>query len=915
MKAHVYILTLASLLFPAFHVSRAQQDLNYIYRMAGGNADDLAKAQLTDAQGNSYIAGDFRTPRLGFDGVQLNNAGGSTKTSDIVLAKVNSHGHVGWVVGWGGNADDNVNALALDSAGDTLFVGGTFRSDIFRFNDIRSTTMVRTDFWMNEPPGANALLVALDTLTGQPIKFFQIGEGDEDVRITALAVDTARNRLLVGGHFNGMVLWPGSNGGKQIFLVNAASDGPMYEPFVLAYDLGTYQLLGGVQLGGAGHDYVNDMFVHPSTGAVYLAGNFASEDFGVANGGFPRLATPAGTSAGFVLSLTQKLDAVTWARTTGKDSTVTALVVDAGGDALYLAGIFTSQTLVGLVPPGTATGISLARFQASTGQPTWAAALPAPQDVAIDLDMGQLFVLGAFSGVVALGPMLTLQATTGRSDVYVARVDAITGIALGAQTYGKGSSSAARFVPGCITLDPRILAVVLSGSYTDGNLVISDATLPADPSSRQHMLDIFIARTPRPPQIIATPSPDTVTITRAADDDTKAPLAQYGMKISGKTGNVVVKAVAVDIQGNAYIVGDFTSSSVTIGTRTLDNAGQSGRDIFIAKVRQSGQVEWAYSWGGANDDTAVAIALDSNGTGFYVAGNFNSPSVMLDDQTSITRGDSIFDDDDGGDDDGMVDDDDDGFAWRWDDDRYSSSGGSSSLEPSNLSGFVAKVSSHGNVEWVQRIGGREGEDMVVALAATKNYICVTGAFLSRDLPLGDNRLAHSGGQGTDVFWATLDPNTGNVVSAASYTSDEQDAPTDIVTDKSANPDERYPAVLLSGLYAGKHLLVRNVPGGEILSALESSGPAAFLVMHSDLVADGIAWARSFGAGSTIIRVAMDVPGQATYAIGTFPTSASEDGIPTLVKLDLLDGHLIWNRVLPQPMQVATDIWGFVYVSG
>jgi hypothetical protein len=911
----------------------AQRNKNYAFRFAGGGADDVAKAQLTDAEGNTYIAGDFRTPTLRFAGNELSNAGGTRKTSDIFLAKIDPTGTVSWVVGWGGVADDNVGALALDPTGQTLFVGGSFKSNRLRLS--AGTTIERDDWWGNEPPGANAFLVAVDARNGQPIRTTQIGEGDGDVQITALEMDAPRNRMLVGGHFSGFILSP-PGGDGSVFLMNTDSNEATFDPFVLAYDLRAHEIVGGGQLGGTGNDYVTDVMADPSTGDVLVAGNFASDDFGSPDGDAPRLATPAGTSAGFVARLTPELDVMTWARTAGRGSQITAMTLDAAGDALYAEGRFTSQTLTALVP-ATATGdTTLVRFEASTGRPVWAASLPSPQDVAVDATRGQLFVFGGFSGTTSIGA-ISLRATIGRADVYVARIDAATGTPVGAQSYGKGSTTNARFVPASITVDPAIGSVVISGSYTDGGLAIPNAVLPnVEPTNSQHLLDAFLARTPMPAQTIATPKIDPAAIAAAAAAAAAAPLAQYGVRVFGGPGDEVVRAVAVDAQGAAYVVGDFSSASVTIGTRKLLNSGTKGTDMFVAKISRGGQVEWAYSWGGEDEDRAAAIALDPSGTGFYVAGNFKSTNFALDDQNTIVRGSSFasygWDDDWGGGwDDDLWDDD---WGSGWDDDwskSPSTSGGilsnlgsKTAAVATTFSAFVARVSNAGVVEWVQVIGEEDGDDTVSALAASPDgAVYVAGAFASIFAPVGDTSfVVNSGDDGSglsDTFWAAFDGETGEVLGSTSYSSAAADAATDIVVETTARPED-YPALLVVGTYDKDELYVGSMvlqDEGMVLPAPGTNKRAAFIVMNGGMGPEngGIAWAKGFGPDSTIARVALDGPGRAAYAVGNFPALASGGTIPTLLKLGLGTGDVLWSRVLQRPAQVAVDFLGFVYVSG
>lgn len=920
---------------------------NYVYRFFGGQGDDAAKGQATDAAGNTYLVGDFRTPTLGFGGIaRLTNAATTTTkgSADIFVAKVNANGEASWAVGWGGAADDNAGAVALDPAGKRLFVGGSFVSTNLKFNDADNSKIVKADPWAEG--GANAFVVAVDTATGRPLKSLQIGEGDRDVRITAMVVDVPRNRLLVAGHFNSFLLAPpgGPPDSEEYLMLNTAVYGATADAFVLAYDMDTWALVGGGQLGGKGDDFPTDMIVDPSTGAVYLAGTFSSSDFGLADMSPPRLSAPSDTAAGFVLRLTPGLDEVLWARSTGKKSAVTALVVDAASDALYVSGAFTSQVLAGVGPPtATTLDTSLARLEASTGYPTWATTLPAPQDMVLAASKGQLLIFGGFSGSVMLAPGLSLRATKGTADVYVARVDAATGTAVGAQSYGKGTTLGARFFPVGITLDSAIDAVVLSGCYTDGGLAVSGVSpLPAEPSSLQHALDVFVARTSLPAQTLATPKTPITDKAAAAAAEALAPLTHYGLALAG-SGEEVVRGVAVDYDGAAYVVGDFSSPVATLGgMRKVVNAGKSEKDIFIAKVTRGGQVEWAYSWGGEGEDTAAAIALDPNGEGFYVAGNFKSASLALGDGMSLTRLSAVsaVDDDwasygDGGE--GWFDDEymDDEFAVWWDDDGSASSAdsgggllsnmgiGSTAAAPTDFKAFVAKVDGRGEVVWAKLIGETEGDDTVTALVATRDAVYLTGAFTSEWATVGDESYvvnsAELEGDTADVFWAAMDAETGATFGAVSFNNVGQDAATDIVVDMKADPED-YPALLVAGSYDGGQLNVVAMDTEEEelwLPAPAAGKTAAFLVMNGGMGPNhaGVTWAKSFGSDSSITRLTVDGHDEAVYAVGSFPALASGGAIPTLVRLDLLTGDVVWSRVLPKPADVVADMMGSLYVAG
>src|SRR6476661_1187 len=72
----------------------------------------------------------------------------------------------------------------------------------------------------------------------------------------------------------------------------------------------------------------------------------------------------------------------------------------------------------------------------------------------------------------------------------------------------------------------------------------------------------------------------------------------------------VANDLALDAAGNAYLTGTF-SGSVTMGSTTLSSAG--GDDIFLCKLDAAGNLLWAQSAGGTDDDGAQSVAVDASG--------------------------------------------------------------------------------------------------------------------------------------------------------------------------------------------------------------------------------------------------------------------------------------------------------------
>jgi Tfp pilus assembly protein PilZ len=98
--------------------------------------------------------------------------------------------------------------------------------------------------------------------------------------------------------------------------------------------------------------------------------------------------------------------------------------------------------------------------------------------------------------------------------------------------------------------------------------------------------------------------------------------------------------IAVDGSGNSYVTGYFYSTSITFGTTTLFNAGAF--DMFVVKYAAAGNVVWAKSAGGSNDDQGLGIAVDGSGNS-YVTGSFYSTSITFGTNTLTNAGAAFTD--------------------------------------------------------------------------------------------------------------------------------------------------------------------------------------------------------------------------------------------------------------------------------
>jgi gliding motility-associated-like protein len=97
----------------------------------------------TDSADNIYVATNSQLKISKIGSFVFANADTSGKTNDILVAKYDSSGNVIWAERFGGDKDDNVDALTVTTAGD-IYIAGSFASDSIDFGSfvIRDTNLI-----------------------------------------------------------------------------------------------------------------------------------------------------------------------------------------------------------------------------------------------------------------------------------------------------------------------------------------------------------------------------------------------------------------------------------------------------------------------------------------------------------------------------------------------------------------------------------------------------------------------------------------------------------------------------------------------------------------------------------------------------------------------------------------------------
>ncbi len=353
-------------------------------RGGGGTNDDYAYGICTDANGNVYITGYFRSPFITFGTITLNNADTSISSwnqCDIFITKYDSDGTLLWAKRAGSAGTEISYSICTDSdnnvyitgmfgystnmyfASDTLINRGSYDVFVAKYDSGGNELWVKSDGGAEQDCGYSICTDASKNVyvTG----YFQasaafgndsiFGHGNLDLFVAKY--DTYGNNIwaksAVGPSYDwnsgtgitadewGNVYITGYFQNSIIFGNDALGNGGPWSIFTAKYD-SSGNALWGRSPGGTNNDFGNSISAD-ANGHVFVTGYFASSYLNF--GGIPVLNTNVGYNDIFVVEYDAAGNALWATGIGGTDNDYGMGICTNGGDKVYITGYIGSYSV------------------------------------------------------------------------------------------------------------------------------------------------------------------------------------------------------------------------------------------------------------------------------------------------------------------------------------------------------------------------------------------------------------------------------------------------------------------------------------------------------------------------------------------------------------------------------------------
>ena len=545
----------------------------------GGGVFDEAYGVALDAGANVYLVGstastDFNTQNP----FQPNNAGAG---SDGFLAKISANGNaLVYSTYFGGTGVDVAYGVAVDANLNAYVTGHTFSTDFPTQNPLQANNRGNADAFIARFNLSGTGLI-YSTYLGGALGDFGRGiviDGGSQPIITGRTAST---------DFNTRNPLQATNRGNV-------------DAFVSKLNINGTQLVYSTYLGGTSEDLAFGIAID-STGAVYVTGDTLSKDFNTSS---PLQAANRGGFDAFVTKVNPAGSALTYSTYLGGsgDDLASSIALDTAGNA-YITG-FTSSNDYATISPiqdtsrgglevfvtkifADASSIAFNTYFGGNGSDT-------ASSIAVDTG-GNCYITGSTTST-NFPTRNPIQANNrGGLDAFVAKFNA-TGTNIVYSTYLGGQFGD---VARGIRVDAAGNAWIAGGTFSDNFPVLS-----AFQPTNRGFGDAFVTRI-----------------------NSAGTALTYSSFLGGGNSDEA-GGIAIDTAGNAYVVGNTSSSDFnTKNPLQANNRGQ--QDVFVSKVAPDGtQLVYSTYLGGQRADIGNGIAVDQSNNA-YITGSTASTNFPL----------------------------------------------------------------------------------------------------------------------------------------------------------------------------------------------------------------------------------------------------------------------------------------------
>ena len=437
----------------------------------GGTSFETSDGVCTDAIGNVFMTGYFKSPTITFGTTTLTNAG----SNDIFIVKYDATGNVLWAKSVGGAYDERGQSVSTDASGN-VFMTGYFISPTISFGTTTLTNTYASNLY------SDFFIVKYDT-SGN-VLWAKSAEGAYDDSGQSVSTDASGNVFITGIYYSPTITF----GTTTLTKANPTSN--YSDIFIVKYDASGNMLWATSAEDGVFNDDGRSVSTDAS-GNVFIAGYFASPTitFGTT--------TLTNTNSSWDIFIV-KYDSsgnVLWAKSAGGTAydIGNSVSTDAIGN-VFMTGIYYSPTITfgitTLTNANNVADIFIVKYDAS-GNVLWAKSAEGTwydlsYGVCTDV-IGNVFITGAFYSPTITFGTTTLTNVNAANDIFIVKYDASGNVLWAKSAGGTG------YDEGYAVSTDASGNVFLTGNFGSPNINFGTTTL-TNTDTTGSFRDIFIAK-------------------------------------------------------------------------------------------------------------------------------------------------------------------------------------------------------------------------------------------------------------------------------------------------------------------------------------------------------------------------------------------------------------------------------------